>query len=36
MSNRISSLASLLLATLPVIIIAGIARIEPAARAVGL
>ena len=36
MSNRISNLASLLLATLPVIVLAGIAQIETAARAVGL
>jgi hypothetical protein len=36
MSNRISNLASLLLATLPVIVIAGIAQIGTAARVVGL
>jgi|GEM_PF-2403408 len=36
MRNRISNLASLLLATLPVIVIAGVAHIESAARVVGL
>jgi hypothetical protein len=36
MTNRISNLASLLLAALPIFAIVGIAQMEAAARAVGL